>query len=54
MTSDGYQGQAVKLLNATQKAYAVAFFFLPLSKALLFISLAIGFILFVAGGGFTA
>lgn len=53
MTSDGYQGQAVKLLNATQKAYAVAFFFLPLSKALLFIALAIGFMLFVAGGGFT-
>jgi len=53
MTSDGYQGQAVKLLDATQKAYAVAFFFLPLSKAFLFISLAIALILHVAGGGFT-
>lgn len=52
MTSDGDQGQPVKLLNATQNAYAVAFFFLPLSKALLFIALAIAFILFVAGGGF--
>ncbi|KQV47718.1 O-antigen ligase [Duganella sp. Root336D2] len=52
MTLDGAQGQPVKLLNATQKAYALAFFFLPLSKALLFISLAIAFMLFVAGGGF--
>lgn len=52
MTSDGYQGQSVKLLNASQKTYAAAFFFLPLSKAFLFILLAVGFLLFAAGGGF--
>lgn len=53
MTSEGFQGQPVKLLNATQKAYAAAFFFLPLSKALLFIALGIAIILFAAGGGFS-
>jgi O-antigen ligase len=53
MRSDGYQGQSVKLLNAAQSTYAAAFFFLPLSKAFLFILLALGFLLFAAGGGFS-
>jgi len=53
MTPTGYQGQPVKLLNATQTAYAAAFFFLPLSKAFLFILLGIAFMLFAAGGGFS-
>ncbi len=52
MTSDGDQGQPLKLLHATQVAYTAAFFFLPLSKAFLFILLAVAFMLFVAGGGF--
>lgn len=43
--------QLVKFQSATEKAFCAAFFFLPLSKPLLFISLLVAFSLFVAGGG---
>ena len=52
MTSGAAGQPPVKLQKATEIAFGAAFFFLPLSKALLFISLAIALLLFVASGGF--
>jgi O-antigen ligase len=41
----------VNLKSATERAFAAAFFFLPVSKALLFISFLVALSLFVAEGG---
>lgn len=45
--------QLVKLQNATEKAFGAVFLFLPISKPLLFISLFVALLLFVASGGFS-
>lgn len=52
MTSVDYNGQSVQSGRAAQTAFCAAFFFLPISKALLFLSLAAAFALFMASGGF--
>ena len=51
MTSVDYNGQSVRSGSAAQKAFCAAFFFLPISKALLFLSLAAAFALFIVSGG---
>ncbi|HYD61904.1 MAG TPA: O-antigen ligase family protein [Noviherbaspirillum sp.] len=51
MTSVDYKGLSVQSGSAAEKAFCAAFFFLPVSKALLFLSLALAFTLFVASGG---
>ena len=51
MTSVDYNGLSVRSGSAAEKAFCAAFFFLPISKALLFLSLALAFALFAASGG---
>ncbi|HYC42767.1 MAG TPA: O-antigen ligase family protein [Noviherbaspirillum sp.] len=50
MTSVAYHGNSAPTGNAAQTAFCVAFFFLPISKALLFVALAAAFALFFASG----
>jgi O-antigen ligase len=51
MTSVDYNGQSSLSVSASQKAFCAAFFFLSISKALLFASLAVAIAFFIAGGG---
>lgn len=50
MTSVAYNGKSASIASAAQAAFCSAFFFLPISKALLFLSLAVAFTLFFASG----
>ena len=50
MASVDYNGQSAQSHSAAERAFCAAFFFLPISKALLFISLAIAFALFILSG----
>ncbi|OWW18986.1 O-antigen ligase family protein [Noviherbaspirillum denitrificans] len=50
MISVDYQGKSASSISAAQKAFCAAFFFLPISKALLFLSLAVAFVLFFVSG----
>lgn len=52
MTPVDFKRQFLNLEGAADKAFCAAFFFLPISKSLLFLALAIAFGLFIAGGGF--
>lgn len=54
MTPADYNGQTLPTASAAQKAFCAAFFFLPISKSLLFMSLAAAFGLFLASGGMAA
>src|SRR4051794_13934565 len=54
MKSVDYQKPSEKLHRATDLAFYSAFFFLPISKPALFVSLALAFSLFFASGGFAA
>jgi len=51
MTSVENNGQSVPSSSAAQKAFCAAFFFLTISKSLLFLSLTAAFALFFASGG---
>ena len=51
MTPVDYKKPFGTLENAADKAFCAAFFFLPISKPLLFLSLASAFAFFIAGGG---
>lgn len=51
MTSVAYNGNSASASSAAQKAFCAAFFFLPISKSLLFVSLTAAFVLFFASGG---
>ncbi|HEY0847772.1 MAG TPA: O-antigen ligase family protein [Noviherbaspirillum sp.] len=51
MTSVDHTMPSSKLENAAHKAFCAAFFFLPISKPALFLSLAAAFALFIASGG---
>jgi O-antigen ligase len=50
MTSVAYHGNSASIDSFAQIAFCAAFFFLPISKALLFVSLTAAFVLFFASG----
>ncbi|MGH8809419.1 MAG: O-antigen ligase family protein [Noviherbaspirillum sp.] len=54
MTSVDYHKPSGKLQRATELAFCAVFFFLPISKPMLFLSLALALGLFIAGGRFAA